>query len=462
MAVPVCAISRAARDDRGLSLFEVVVALAVLAAIASYLAPTAFDALNAARGSGSEIELRSIREAIVGNQRTTFGYYGDVGEFPDSLLDLVRDPGSKPGWRGPYLHVPVASISGSSLLDPFGNPFEYYLLENVNNLQHRLALVSRGRDGRSTNTSATPATWISFAGTLPTVNGYLAGSGNADNVVFPPIDSANNDALLATSTVGVYAPTITNVDSNPAVNTAVSACPGLFTLTLASTSRTADVRIERLGPVFSFELQQGSWQATITSPLASGPVMAQTVTVLPGQALSPSFALSGINSAGTAPFTLSVFNNNVGVGLDVFVSNVKQATVAANNATTTYSVPGCAPVRVQRTNTSTVVDSFTMPYTNYLRNVNSAAVTLTVTNGVLAGSTAPTVNARAPEVRVFQYVTSTANLVQIGQVARGRQRTFTVSARDNIAITDNAGTVLRTIPTILANTSVTCTSSGCT
>lgn len=451
------------RREIGFTLIEIVIALAVLAIIVTFLAPSAFQMLTTARQGGSQVEIETIYRAILGDQINTFGYYGDVGEFPVSLMDLVRDPGGTSGsWKGPYLNVPAGSIASGALLDAFGNPFEYYLLDNVTNLPDRLAVISRGPDGSSTNTSTTPNSWTTFAGTLPTAATYLAQTGNADNLVFPPIDSTNNDLLLQRSSLGTYAPTVTNFDSNAAVNAAVTACPALFTMKLTSVARgSSDVRTELLSPASSFDLQQGAWQVSITSPIATGPVLSQTINVLPNQAFSPLIALSGLNSAGTATFTLSIFHAT-GVGLDVFISNVKSATVAANNATTNYTVAGCAPIRLQRTTTSTVVDSFTMPYVSYLRNVNTAALTLTVTNGTLTGATPPQNDAKTPEVRVSVYVTATTNLVQIGQVAKGQQKAITVRTKDNIVITDNAGTVLKTIAAIAVNTTVTCTSSGCT
>jgi prepilin-type N-terminal cleavage/methylation domain-containing protein len=451
------------KQARGFSLIEVVIVLAILAAIIGLLAPPAYRAISSSLGSGSQVELQSIYQAILGDRVTTFGYYGDVGDFPASLMDLARDPtGSTAGWKGPYLSVPAGTVSSSTLLDTYGNPFEYYLLDNITNLPHRLAVISRGPDGSSTNTSVTPNTWTSFAVTLPTANTYLVGTGNADNLVYPLIDSTSNDLLLRTWTLGTYAPTITNFDSNGAVNAAVPACPGLFTMTLTSVPRgSGDVRTEKLGPVSSFDLQQGAWQVSVTSPIATGPVFSQNINVLPNQAFSPMVALSGINSLGAATFTLSIFNN-VGVGLDVWISNVKNATVAANNATTVYTVAGCAPIRLQRTTTSTVADSFTMPYVSYLRNVATAALTLTVINGSLTGVTPLQVTAKTPEVKVYQYVTATTNVVQIGQVAKGTQESFTVAARDNIVIKDSAGTDLKTIAAIAVNTTVTCTSSGCT
>jgi len=454
-------LSPAPSSERGISILEIVVVLAIVGSIVAFIAPNAFQIVTSGRENSSQDTLRAMYDGILGDQRTTFGYYGDVGEFPTSLMDLVRDPGVA-GWNGPYVDVPPSAIVSNQIVDSFGNPFEFYVLDNVGNLSHRIAIISKGMDGLSTNTSATPNTWTTFAGTLPTSNSYAAGAGNADNLVYPYADGANNDLLLRRGTVGTYAPIVTNFDSNTAVNAAVPACPSLYSMTLTPLGRAADTRTEDVGPISSWELPQGPWQATITSPLASGPVYSQNFTVVPGQAFAPTIPLTGLNSAGTTGFTLQIFHTT-GVALQVYINNTLNGTTATNNATTTYAnVPGCATIRLQRTGTSTVVDSFTMPYTPYLRNVNQTPRTLTVTNGTLTGTTPPTLNAKDPEVRIYQYVTSTANQVQIGQVPKGRSRTYTVRSRDNIVLTDNAGAVLLTIAAINANRTVSCTSTGCT
>jgi hypothetical protein len=374
-------------------------------------------------------------------------------------MDLVRDPGVA-GWNGPYLDAPASAISSNQVLDSFGNPFEFYALENVGNLPHRLAIISKGMDGLSTNTSATPNTWTTFAGTLPTSNAYAAGAGNADNLLYPYGDGSNNDLLLRRVTVGTYAPIITNFDSNTNVNAAVTACPALYSITLTPLARAADARPQDAGPISSWELEQGNWQATVTTPLATGPVYAQNFTIVPGQAFAPTISLTGLNSLGTTGFTLQIYHTS-GFTIEVFANNTSRGTANSGATTTFANIPGCAIIRLERNGTDTVVDSFTMPYTSYLRNVNQTPRTLTVTNGTLTGTTPPTLNAREPEVRVYQYVTSTANQVQIGQVLKGRSRTYTVRSRDNIVITDNAGAVLLTIPAIAANRTVTCTSTGC-
>lgn len=458
--MPVPRVSTAPSSERGLSVLEIVVVLAIVGAILAFIAPNAFQIITSGRENTSQDTLRGMYDAVLGDQRTTFGYYGDVGAFPTSLMDLVRDPGVA-GWNGPYLDVPASAINSNQVLDSFGNPFEFYALDNVSNLPHRLAIISRGMDGLSTNTSGTPNDWTTFAGTLPTNNAYAAGAGNADNLLYPYGDGSNNDLLLRRVTVGTYAPIITNFDSNPAVNAAVPACPSFYTLALTPLGRAADARTEDAGPISSWELQQGPWQATITSPLSTGPVYSQNFTIVPGQAFAPTIPLTGLNSVGTTGFTMQIYHTT-GVALEVIINNVQNAILAVTGATTTYAnVPGCAVIRLERAATSTVVDSFTMPYTSYLRNVNQTPRTLTVTNGTLTGTTPPTLNAKEPEVRVYQYVTSTANQVQIGQVLKGRSRTYTVRSRDNIVITDNAGTVLLTIPAIAANRTVTCTSAGC-
>ena len=448
-------------DERGFALIATVVVVLFLVAIAAaVIVPAILANLTTTNAAAAASELQTLHGAIVGDQATTFGYFGDVGAYPASLMDLVRDPtGSTAGWKGPYLTVPAGSILSGQLVDAYGSPFEYYLLDNTQNNPDRIAIISRGPDGQSSESlsgspPANPNTASTFAGTLPTDNTYLAQAGNADNAPFPSFDSANNDALLKRFVLGTFQPTIRNFDYNPAVNAYVAACPNLYTMTLTSVSRgSADVRTESVGQVVSaltpVDLQQGAWQVNITSPLSAAALYSQTVTILPNATAAQTINFApGLNSAGTATLTLAL-KNKFATGLDVYISNVKNATVAPANATTNYTVPGCAPIRLQNTGTSTIVDIFTMPYAvsggKYEKVEGAGTVQLTIVN-----------NSTNPEVRVWENGSAAADGVQIGQVARKKQQTFTVTANDFITVQDNAGNTLAGTPVqIGANTTLT-------
>ena len=86
----------------GASLLEIILILTVLAVMASLFVPLASGLVDVQRSNGQTDELKAIYTAIVGDPKSnTFGYLGDVGFFPSSLLDLVQRPAwNPPGWNG--------------------------------------------------------------------------------------------------------------------------------------------------------------------------------------------------------------------------------------------------------------------------------------------------------------------------------------------------------------------------
>src|SRR6266850_8547511 len=172
---------------RGFTLLETLTSLIIVAVMAAVLAPLAASLMDANRAGQTYDELAKIHTAIVGDPRKgTYGYIGDVGKFPDSLLDLVEKPASNPpGWNGPYLAD--ARVEAGILYDVYGSPIEcYYFRDNANSVADQFVLISRGADRSSTNTSATPNQCATYAGApLPSAAGYVSSALNIDNVVYP-------------------------------------------------------------------------------------------------------------------------------------------------------------------------------------------------------------------------------------------------------------------------------------
>ncbi len=444
-------------DERGFALIASVAVLLFLVAIAAALiVPAILSSLTATTAASAASELQTLHRAIIGDQATTFGYFGDVGEYPDSLLDLVRDPGST-GWKGRYLNVPAGTIVAGQLVDFYGNPLEFWLDDDIHNNPDTLAVISRGPDGLSTNTSSNANRASTFVGTKPIDDAYLSQAGNIDNLTFPSLDSANNNALLNRFVLGTSQPTITNFDYNPAVNAYVAACPNLYTMTLTSVPRgSADVRTESVGQVDTaftpVDPQQGAWTANITSPLSAAALYSQIVTILPNATARQTINFApGLNSVGTATFTMAVRNQSTLAAndLDVYISTVKHATKALHGATTNYTVPGCAPIQLKLTGTTTVVDLYTMPY---------GISTFTRTEFPSAGGPFQlTIDNRqtTPEVRVYQNGNNTVLGVEIGQVARKKQKTFTVTGGDFITVKNNAGATVSGPTAITTTTTLT-------
>jgi prepilin-type N-terminal cleavage/methylation domain-containing protein len=461
---------------RGFSLIEVVIVLAVLAALAALMVPLLITVANVSKSNVATGDAQGLYRAILGDQKQTFGYYGDVGDYPASLQDLVRPPAGPPaGWKGPYLELSPDPSKSNQITDAFGNAFEYFLVKNspANTTPDTLAIISRGPDGASSNSSATPNTASDFSSTAPapTVNTYLStlvGSApvNQDNIVFPNLDSANNASLLRVFTAGTYAPIIKNADANPVVNAVVTGCPALYTLKTTSLPRgSADVRTDSWTPdlptPWATDLEQGVWRVDVTTSVGTAAVFSQVITVLPNSVLTPTITPSSIYSTVSATATLNI-NNQSGVAVRVMESGgTNRGNIASGSLTTCPStnclqilttIHQCAPIQIQNnTSPNALIDQFTMPavtYTRFIYAVGSADLTrtLTVTNSSVA-----------PRVKVF------ANGVQIGSVLNRRSNTYTVRTNDSITVQNNAGTTMAGTPTAMpaGPKTLTCSGSSC-
>src|SRR5262245_18129777 len=110
-------------SPHGFSLVEVAIVVAIIAIIAALMAPLLAGLVNSDRSTKAYDDLRRIYIGIVGTPSSgNFGYLGDVGAYPASLVDLVRDPGVA-GWNGPY--VSDVSVESDQILDAFGVPIDF-------------------------------------------------------------------------------------------------------------------------------------------------------------------------------------------------------------------------------------------------------------------------------------------------------------------------------------------------
>lgn len=104
-----------ARKDAGFTLLELLVVLAILGLLASFVAPHVLHQLSGARNSVA-------RQSIARIGTVLDMYKLDVGHYPttdEGLEALIAPPPGAENWNGPYL-------KGSSVpADPWKHPYVY-------------------------------------------------------------------------------------------------------------------------------------------------------------------------------------------------------------------------------------------------------------------------------------------------------------------------------------------------
>lgn len=141
------------RSAPGLTLLELVIVLAILAALAGIATTTTRGLFEQNRHETNQRSLTEIEHAVLGDasirqpdgSRVPHGFVADLGRLPRAFNDggiltleelwvrgpladyaLAPAPGDPElrlgtGWRGPYLRLPVGA---ATLRDGFGNPFQ--------------------------------------------------------------------------------------------------------------------------------------------------------------------------------------------------------------------------------------------------------------------------------------------------------------------------------------------------
>lgn len=132
LAMPVKRPSRRRHRTRGFSLVEMLVAVAIIGLLVGLVGPAAMRQLQGSRVNTTEAQIAQIRTALDIFQI-------DTGRLPaegEGLAALVTNPGSVPGWNGPYLR------DGRMPVDAWGGAFLYKYDGNV------VQVISLGSDGQ--------------------------------------------------------------------------------------------------------------------------------------------------------------------------------------------------------------------------------------------------------------------------------------------------------------------------
>ena len=121
-------------QQRGLTLFELLVVLAILAFLATLVAPRVVGYLGRAKGDIARAQAANIASSLE-------LFFLDYGRYPneaEGLAALIVAPEENPEWQGPYLKEETA------LTDPWGRAYLYDPNEELDAFE----VISLGRDGQ--------------------------------------------------------------------------------------------------------------------------------------------------------------------------------------------------------------------------------------------------------------------------------------------------------------------------
>jgi len=125
--------------QRGMTLYELLIVLAILAMLATLVAPRVIGYMGRAKGDIAQTQLANLSTSVE-------LFYFDVGRYPseqEGLDALLTAPPEATGWRGPYLK------DESGLIDPWGRAYLYVPAEDGTDA---FTVLSLGRDGASGGT----------------------------------------------------------------------------------------------------------------------------------------------------------------------------------------------------------------------------------------------------------------------------------------------------------------------
>lgn len=102
---------RPRHNDKGFTLIEILVVMAIIGMLAVMVAPNIFRQQAGAMRDAAISQISTLETALD-------TYRLDVGEYPDELDGLMTNDSGRAAWNGPYLRREVPR-------DPWGNDYVY-------------------------------------------------------------------------------------------------------------------------------------------------------------------------------------------------------------------------------------------------------------------------------------------------------------------------------------------------
>jgi type II secretory pathway pseudopilin PulG len=119
-------------NEQGVMLIELLIVIAIIGLLITGAVKTWDVTIQQTKFSQTVKEMDQLVYAIAGNpelisegKRSDFGYIGDMGKLPDTLLDLVRAPANATNWHGPYIKSNFAENADDYIKDAWNNNYIY-------------------------------------------------------------------------------------------------------------------------------------------------------------------------------------------------------------------------------------------------------------------------------------------------------------------------------------------------
>ncbi len=144
-------VERRLRSEKGLTLIELMIVLAILGMLITIVGVNVIGNLKEARNQTAQTQIKSFETALK-------LYNRDCGRYPSTaagLGDLVQKPASCSRWKK-YLDRETVPA------DPWGNAYEYY---HPGVHGQEMEIISKGADGEL-NTADDIVSWSTEAGGL--------------------------------------------------------------------------------------------------------------------------------------------------------------------------------------------------------------------------------------------------------------------------------------------------------
>jgi hypothetical protein len=184
----------------------------------------------------------------------------------------------------------------------------------------------------------------------------------------------------------------------------------------SQTRGTAEISNLGYAPGFQVDLPQGIYQVLVTAQNQAAAPFNERLTNIPGQTVTRSPNITGLDSSGTDLFVLTVTNKQPSESIEIYeFGDEKNATDGAGslsaNQTKNYNLHACSQIFFKKSGSTTIRDQMIMPWGNATKLVGANSATLTVTNNYNLAYYSDTVN-------VF------ANDIFLGDVRDGRTKVF--------------------------------------